>query len=68
MAFPRRITKNGHSRGVNLPSAILEQLALRAGDAVLIELRGLEIVISRALTQRQLLEAAPRELTYDADS
>lgn len=61
MAEVRKISRSGHSLMIALPPAYLRAIDLGRHDVVLVELVGKTIVLSRALSQRQLAadEATP---------
>jgi antitoxin component of MazEF toxin-antitoxin module len=54
MGEVRRITKNGHSEGINLPKKLLKAAGLAPGDAVMLEFVDGAIVLSRAVSSRPL--------------
>jgi antitoxin component of MazEF toxin-antitoxin module len=54
MGEVRRVVKNGHSQGINIPLKFWRALELAPGDAVMIELVDHAIVLSRAVSSRPL--------------
>ena len=60
MGDVRRITKNGHSQGINIPAKLLKAAGLAPGDAVMLELVDNAIVLSRAVSSRPLFSQEPK--------
>jgi antitoxin component of MazEF toxin-antitoxin module len=67
MSEVRRISKSGNSKVISLPSKCLRAAKLRLGDVVLIDVVNDTLVLSRAVSSRQLFEERHADATKTRD-